>query len=168
MTTHSGVMSIAAIQLRQTPLASSSFAIAAALLGPCTQICSACTSGTILATHGLNSNVSTADRATQASLIQPTGRQHPIVGLGVEVNLDHLTPAPWSKHTKDIIHITRPPIRMDATSHHPTVDEVKMVGRECRRTVEIIDLKLEVPGHVFWYRIWVHVDSDDLGNSLVS
>ena len=161
-------MSIAAIQPRQTPLASSSSAIATALSGPCTQICSACTFETILATHGLDGNVSTVDRATRVSPIQHTRRQHPIVGLGIEVNLDHLAPAPRSKHTKDVIHITKPPVCMDATSHHPTVDQVKVVGRECRRTVEIIDLKLEVPGHVFWYRIWIHVNSDDLGNSLVS
>lgn len=99
---------------------------------------------------------------------KPTGGQRPIVGLGVVVNFDHLTPPSWSKNTKDVTHIPRPPVCIDAPRHHPTVNEVKVVGRECRRAVEIIDLELKIQGCVLWYWVRIYVDSNNLGNSPVS
>lgn len=57
--------------------------------------------------------------------------QCPIVRLGVEVYLDHLTPASRTQNPEYVGQVIDPSISMDAARHQPTVYQVKVVRGEC-------------------------------------
>jgi len=39
---------------------------------------------------------------------QRTGRQGPVIGLGIEIDFDHLAPTPRAKDSQDVGQITLP------------------------------------------------------------
>lgn len=61
-----------------------------------------------------------------------TGGKRSVIRLRVEIYLDHLTPAPRSKNSQYVAHVVHPPIRMDASRHHPAVHKIEIVRRERR------------------------------------
>jgi hypothetical protein len=55
-----------------------------------------------------------------------TSRQGSIVGLRVEVYLDHLAPTPWPENPENVPQVGSPSVRVDSAGHQLAVNEVKV------------------------------------------
>lgn len=91
---------------------------------------SAYNSGTTPAEHDLEPWVRTAQKARRWTS-RLTRCQCPIIRLGVEVYLDHLTPASRAQDPEYIGQVIDPSIGMDTACHEPTVYQVEVVRGEC-------------------------------------
>lgn len=56
--------------------------------------------------------------------------QRAVVGLGIEVDFDHLTPPSWHQDTVQLFCVFTPPVCVDPPSYAPAVDNVEVGGTE--------------------------------------
>lgn len=129
-TTRTGAMSQVLFPLRQTQPQSTFVAIGEALWGPYMAGHSACNSETTPAEHDLELWVRTVQKAP-CWTSRLTRCQCPIIRLGVEVYLNHLTPASRAQNPEYVGQVIDPSIGMNAAGHQPTVHQVEVVRGEC-------------------------------------
>lgn len=56
--------------------------------------------------------------------------QRAVVGLRIEIDLDHLTPPSWHKDPIQLFCVVTPPVCVDPTGYAPAVDNIEVRGIE--------------------------------------